>query len=198
MACNAGVLNISVERGRGKPTRTTSTTRPGRELSTTTRSASSAASSTLCVTISTVRSIPLPDAQQLRRHPLARQCVECAERLIEQQDFGALRQRARDGRALRHPAGKVDGIFRSKPDSPTSASRSSVRCLDLDSATVLPSPAAARRCPAPCATAGAWAVGRPSPPAAVVCAAAAFQQHFSARRLQQPRDDAQQRRFAAA
>ena len=74
-----------------------------------TRSLSSTDSEMLCVMKSTVCSDLGPDAQQLEAHLFARQRVERAERLIHEQHLGLVNQRAADGGALLHAAGKLPG-----------------------------------------------------------------------------------------
>ena len=51
--------------------------------------------------------LPLPDTEQQFLHQPARLVVESAERLVEQQDFRAVRQGAGDGRSLLHAAGEL-------------------------------------------------------------------------------------------
>ena len=53
----------------------------------------------------------LPDAQQLEIHLLARQGIECAERLVHQDQLGIVDERTRDRRALLHAAGQLVGIL---------------------------------------------------------------------------------------
>jgi hypothetical protein len=52
----------------------------------------------------------LPDAQDLRVHPLARHLVERPEWLVHEQDRGFERERPRDGDALLHPARQLVGM----------------------------------------------------------------------------------------
>ena len=52
----------------------------------------------------------LPYAQELRLHQAAGLGVECAERLVHQQDFRIEGERARDRGALLHAAGQLRGI----------------------------------------------------------------------------------------
>ena len=70
------------------------------------RSASSTASSTSCVTISTVLPV-CHDLHELVLQLRARQRVERAERLVEQQHLRLHRERARDADALLHAAGHL-------------------------------------------------------------------------------------------
>ncbi len=44
----------------------------------------------------------LPDAQQLAPHAVARQGVQRAERLVQEQQIGVLNQRPGNGHPLRH------------------------------------------------------------------------------------------------
>src|SRR5712691_3035912 len=53
----------------------------------------------------------LPDAQQLDVHLLARERIERAEWLVHQDQLGIVDERAGDGRALLHAAGKLVGVF---------------------------------------------------------------------------------------
>ena len=52
---------------------------------------------------------PIPQAEQLEVEPLAGQCIERAERLVEEQDRGLERQRPRERDALARPAGQLGG-----------------------------------------------------------------------------------------
>ena len=73
-----------------------------------TRSDMVTASGIECVTISTVcqPGVPaLPDADQFLVEDVTRELVERAEGLVEQEDVGIAHQRARQRRALLHPAG---------------------------------------------------------------------------------------------
>ncbi len=54
--------------------------------------------------------VALPDFQQFLLHAGAGVGIECAERLVHQQDARAVGQRARDGDALLHAAGQFLGI----------------------------------------------------------------------------------------
>ena len=54
----------------------------------------------------------LPQREELEVEPLARQCVERAERLVEQQDLRLERERPADGRALLLTAGQLRGPCR--------------------------------------------------------------------------------------
>ena len=73
----------------------------------TTRSDSSTASSTSCVTITTVLRVPRDDFQQLVLQIGARQRIERAEGLVHQQHLGLHRERAGDADALLHAAGDL-------------------------------------------------------------------------------------------
>src|SRR3546814_16439563 len=53
----------------------------------------------------------LPEAQKLLVEVVAGDLVEGAERLVHQQQLGLERQRAGDGDALLHAAGKLPGKF---------------------------------------------------------------------------------------
>ena len=77
-----------MDRGRGRSTGRSATTRPGRADRTTIRSATRIASAMLWVTSTIVGRGPLPEAQQLEVEALAGQRVEGAERLVEQQHLG--------------------------------------------------------------------------------------------------------------
>ena len=81
--------------------------RPGPGVITTTRSARKIASSTECVTNTTVSFGALPDLQQLVLQALARHGVERAERLVHQHQLGVVGQHAGDRHALLHAAGEL-------------------------------------------------------------------------------------------
>ena len=89
-----------------------------------------------------------PDPQQLEVHALPRDLIQCAERLVEQQNIRRQHQRPRDGDALLHAAGQLmrQGVFEAlQPDkidqfvaaarrplgavAPTTSSGSSMFCL---------------------------------------------------------------------
>ena len=94
-------------RGRGRSTATSLSTRPGPALITTTRSASSAASSTEWVTKMHGNSGARPDLQEFVLQLFARQRIERAERLVHQQDIGIVGKHAGDRDPLLHSAGKL-------------------------------------------------------------------------------------------
>ena len=75
-------------RGRGRSIVTSSSTRPGAALITTTRSASRIASSMWCVTKRMVDLKPRPDLEQELLHQHARLEVERGERLVHQDELG--------------------------------------------------------------------------------------------------------------
>ena len=49
----------------------------------------------------------LPEAQHFVLHSHAREGIECAERFVEEENLGMIDQRARQGDALSHAAGKM-------------------------------------------------------------------------------------------
>ena len=104
IATSAGSVT---RRGRGSGTSMTACTRAGRGLSTTIRSASTAASSTSCVTSSVVRGSRPSALAEPVAHLGARQRVERAERLVEAQQRLAAEQRAQERDALAHAAGEL-------------------------------------------------------------------------------------------
>ena len=81
--------------------------RPGPAVSGMMRSASRMPSSTSLVIRTTVLLVLLPDALDLVLQRGARQRVERAERLVQQQDLRVHRQRAGHGHALPHAAGQL-------------------------------------------------------------------------------------------
>ena len=91
-------------RGRGSATSSSATARPGRGDITTTRSPSTTASSTSCVTSTTVRGSSRERAREPLLHLLARERVERGERLVEREHRLAGEQRAHERDALAHPA----------------------------------------------------------------------------------------------
>ena len=84
--------------------------RPGRGDITTTRSASSTASSMLWVMNTTVLRRLRPQRLQVDAHLLARERVERAEGLVHQQQRRVVDQRAHDRRALLHAARELARI----------------------------------------------------------------------------------------
>ena len=113
-------------RALGRSTGTISAIRPGRGVITTTRSASSTASSIECVTKTIVFRRSLPDPLQLERQLLARERVERRERLVHQQHARLVDQRAAERDALLHAAGELVRArvarTRSRPTSSSSSS----------------------------------------------------------------------------
>ena len=95
------------ERGRGSSTGTTAATRPGRGVITTTSSATRIASGDAVGHEHDRRGRALPQRKELEVEPLARQRVERAERLVEQQHLRLERERPADGRALLLTAGQL-------------------------------------------------------------------------------------------
>ena len=100
---------VGAARGRGRPTGSSATTRPGRGDSTTTRSASSAASSTSWVTSRTVRGSRASAPASHSCISRAGERVERAERLVEAQHRLARQQRAQERDALAHAARQLVG-----------------------------------------------------------------------------------------
>ena len=88
--------------------------RPGRALITQMRLARKPASRRSCVTSSTVGWCSHPELLQDRPQLLARELVERAERLVEQQQARLVDQRAAEIGALQHAAGKLPGIAAAK------------------------------------------------------------------------------------
>ena len=88
--------------------------RPGRALITQMRLARKPASRRSCVTSSTVGRVRQPELLQDRPQLLARELVERAEGLVEQQQARLVDQRAAEIGALKHAAGKLPGKFAAK------------------------------------------------------------------------------------
>ena len=125
-------------RGRGRSTASSATTRPGRGDITTTRSASTTASSTSWVT-SSDRARLLAPARSASQACIscARDRVERRERLVEAQHRLAGQQRAHERDALAHPAATARaGRARSKPPgrSARTAARALARAFAADAA----------------------------------------------------------------
>ena len=125
-------------RGRGRSIAMSFSMRPGPAVITTTRSASSVASSTECVTKIDRHAGARPDLQQLVLQLLARERVERAERLVHQQDVGLVREHARDRDALLHAARKLaTGSGRRSARGRPCCTNSSVISLHLAAASPL-------------------------------------------------------------
>ena len=135
-------------RGRGRSMRMSLSIRPGPALITSTRSASSTASSTECVTKIDGHAGARPDLQKLVLELLARQRIERAERLVHQQDARRCwraRGRSRRAASCRRRAGADSGRrnARGRPARRTrraissTSSRGSCRCARAE-ADVLP------------------------------------------------------------
>ena len=88
---------------------TWATMRPGRSLSTRTRSARKTASAMLWVTMRIVCPCPAAGAA-LQVEPLAGQGVQLAERFVHEQQLRLVDERACQHHALVHPAGELAGI----------------------------------------------------------------------------------------
>ena len=142
------------------------TTRPGRGDSTTTRSPSSTASSTSCVTSTTVRGSCGEHPREPGLHLRARDRVERRERLVQRQHRLAGQQRAQERDPLAHAARQLVRPRLLEPATGRSA-RTRVAPGRAPAGARLPAPAApARRCRARRATAAAGRAVASAPPAA--------------------------------
>ena len=98
------LMMVSKLRGRGMSTASSRMTRPGRADITMTRSARKIASRDSMRDQQHRLAAGLPDALQFQVHPLARQRIQRAERLVHQQDARVAHQRAADAGTLLHAA----------------------------------------------------------------------------------------------
>ena len=98
---------MSIRPWRLNPGATTRTIRPGLVPMITTRSARNNASATECVTSIVVIRLSPPDPLELDVHVAPCDRIQSAERFVEQQYLGVECQRAGDGDALAHTAGKL-------------------------------------------------------------------------------------------
>ena len=97
-------------------------------------------------------------ADQLGLHPLAGHLVERAERLVHEQQRGPLGERAGDRHPLLHAAGELARAVLGEVAQPDQLEQLPRPLAALRPADAVRAPAAARRSPAPCAT----AAGRPA------------------------------------
>ncbi len=164
--------------------------RPGRGDITTTRSASSTASSIECVMNSTVLRVGEPQRLEVEAHLLARQRIERAERLVHQQQRRVVDQRARDRDALAHAARQLVRIAIGEipePDLVEQPQRTVAIRARVERRATRPAPA---RCRARCASRAAPGSGTrcrgsvcgPSTIAAVDAHLARARQHAGRRR----------------
>ncbi len=105
-------------RGFSNGTSTMSRIRPGFRSMTTMRSDKNTASATSCVNHEHGDAFVLPDAQELGLHLTARQRVERAERLVEQENLRPRRKAPGDRCALSHAAGELVRIRLFEPLEP--------------------------------------------------------------------------------
>ena len=101
----------SMRRGRGRSLSNTWATRPGRDESSTTRSARRAASRTLWVTNRTVKLPLAPEPLELVVEQVAGHGVERTERLVHEEDVGVLGEGPGQGDPLAHAAGELVGTL---------------------------------------------------------------------------------------
>ena len=121
----------SIRRGPPRGTWYSSMTRPGRLLSTITRSPRRAASRTLWVTNSTVSVRSRADPLQLVVQQVAGHRVERAERLVHQQHVGVLGQRPGQRHPLAHAAGQLVRALVAEPGQVHGLQQLPARCLAL-------------------------------------------------------------------